>query len=179
MTFFGNTDLTTLDWLTKRMGQTEITVSDTSTSQNRANGESQQTGSTATEGSAAQEGLSQGANDMAPMNTVATVQGGQTFWELLLRRTARTIAPNWSRTSSNTSSTSTANSDSTTTSTSLSEGQTVNRRTQAVPLMSPQEIASFFDREEGRMIAFLGGYGPYAVARTPYFEDPMFKGLVG
>lgn len=45
--------------------------------------------------------------------------------------------------------------------------------------MSPQEIASFFDREEGRMIAFLGGYGPYAVARTPYFEDPMFMGLVG
>lgn len=178
MTFFGNTDLTTLDWLAKRMGQTEITVSDTSTSQNRTSGESQQTGSTATKGSAAQEGLSQGANDMAPMNTVATVQGGQTFWELLLRRTARTIAPNWSRTSSNSSSTSTATSESTTASSSISEGQTLNRRTQAVPLMSPQEIASFFDREEGRMIAFLGGYGPYVVTRTPYFQDERFAGFV-
>lgn len=179
LTFFGNVDLTTLDWLAKRMGQTEITVSDTSESHNRTSGESQQTGSSTTNGSAAQEGLSQGANDMAPMNTVATVQGGQNFWELLLRRTARTVAPNWSRTSSNTSSTSTAVSENTTTSTSVAEGQTLNRRTQAVPLMSPQEIATFFDREEGRMITFLGGYGPYVVTRTPYFEDPMFKGLAG
>ncbi len=112
---------------------------------------------------------------MAPMNEVATVQGGANLLDMLMRRTAKTIARNWGQSRSESRSETDGESENHTTSRSTAEGQTTNRRTQAVPLMSPQEIASYFDRDEGTMIAFLGGHGPYAVERTPYFKDSLFR----
>lgn len=175
LTFFGNTDLTTLDWLSKRMGQTEITIVDSSSSSTETKGNSEQKGRSRSTGKSEQDSSSEGASDMAPMNEVATVQGGTNLLDMLMRRTAKTIARNWGQSRSESRSETDGETENYTTSRSTAEGQTTNRRTQAVPLMSPQEIASFFDRDEGTLIAFLGGHGPYAVERTPYFKDPLFK----
>jgi type IV secretory pathway TraG/TraD family ATPase VirD4 len=43
--------------------------------------------------------------------------------------------------------------------------------------MTPDEIATHFDREAGKQIVFIGGRGPFAVWRTPYFEDEAFRTL--
>ena len=79
LTFFGNTDLTSLEWLSKRMGQTEVSISDSSVSETASKGASIQSGTSTTSGTTDQEGSSEGASDMAPMNEVATVQRGATL----------------------------------------------------------------------------------------------------
>jgi len=176
LTFFGNTDLTTLEWLTKRMGQTEITIVDTSTSRTQTQGTATQSGTSTSAGATSQEGASEGASDMAPMSEMATVHGGRSIMDMFLRRASKTVATNWGRSSSQSTSETNGTSHTDSESNSTAVGETTNRRTQAVPLMSAQEIASYFDRSEGRLIAFLGGYGPYAVTRTPYYEDAIFQG---
>lgn len=175
LTFFGNTDLTSLEWLSKRMGQAEVSISDSSVSETASTGSSVQRGTSTTSGTTDQEGSSEGASDMAPMNEVATVQSGATLLDTLFRRAAKTVARNWGQSRSHSTTSSEGTSETRSETTSSAKGKTVNARTQAVPLMSPQEIAAHFDREEGRMIVFLGGYGPFAVKRTPYFEDEMFE----
>ena len=43
--------------------------------------------------------------------------------------------------------------------------------------MTPDELARYFNRESGMAIAYVSGEGPFAIRRTPYFEDEMFDEL--
>lgn len=175
--FFANYDLTTLDWLSRRMGETEIIRETSGRSNSKSFGGSSTKGTSQSEGQSQSNTQSQSESDMAPLSKAATIQGGQSIMDVFSRHFKSPLAH--SRSASCTDGGSTQSTTSNSEATNSSESETESRTEQILKtrLMTPDEVASYFDRETGMSVAFIGGIGPFAIKRTPYFEDPMFKGL--
>ena len=174
---FANTDLTTLEWLSKRTGETEIIRENKGSSLSNSKGLSTAKGTSASEGSSNQYGQSTTQADMAPLSETATIQGGQSLWDVLSRRFQRSTAYSYGNSHNQGSSNQTSTSNTVTGNESETHGTSRQEQIIKTPLMTTDEIASYFDRDSGRAISFIGGHGPYAIHRTPYFEDEQFKGL--
>lgn len=175
--FFANYDLTTLDWLSRRMGETEIIRETSGRSTAKSFGGSSTKGTSQSEGQSQSNSQSQSESDMAPLSKAATIQSGQSLMDVFSRRFKSPLAH--SQSASNTQGGSTQNTTSNSEATNSSESETESRTEQILKtrLMTPDEIASYFDRETGLSVAFIGGVGPFAIKRTPYFEDEMFRGM--
>lgn len=175
-TFFANNDLTTLEWLSKRMGHTEIIRETIGSSTSTSEGRSSTEGSSQTEGTTYSQGQSQSQSDMAPLSKTATIQGGGNIFDMFTRQMKSPVAHSASASRSDGGSTQESASSSKSTNSSESHTRTTGQQIIKTPLMNPDEIASRFDRETGLMVSFIGGYGPYVIQRTPYYSDPIFEG---
>jgi len=86
MTFFANSDLTTLEWLSKRMGETEIIRENEGRTMSESQGQAQSSSESQSQGSNYSDSNSQSTSDMAPLSETATRQGGQSLFEVFTRR---------------------------------------------------------------------------------------------
>lgn len=177
MTFFANSDLTTLEWLSKRMGETEVIRESKGSSESVQEGETTTTGESRSEGSTYQDTNSQQVSDMAPLSQTATIQGGHSLFDVFSRRFQQSSSHSQSQSRADGGSSQTSQSASTATSGSTTKGKSTSEQILKTPLMTTDEIASYFSRETGMAVSFISGVGPYAVKRTPYFDDPAFADL--
>lgn len=178
VTFFANSDLTTLEWLSKRMGETEVIRENKGSSTSETKGTSETNGTSQQEGESWTDSQSQTESDMAPLSQLATVQGGQSIFDVFTRRFEKSTAESYQTGRSEGASSQKSESHSIAESASTTNGRSRSEQLIKTNLMTVDEIAAHFARETGRMVAFVSGKGPYAVNRTPYFADKAFRGLV-
>jgi len=175
--FFANSDMTTLDWVSRRMGDVEIIRETTGRSAANSKGTSTTNGTSQSEGQSHSNTETQGQSDMAPLNRANVLQSGQTLMDIFAKRFKSSLANSFSRGHTKGGSTQSSQSTSEASNASESESTTTTEQILKTRLMSPDEFARHFDRETGLSVAFVGGNGPYVIKRTPYYSDPMFKGL--
>lgn len=122
---FGNTDLTTLEYISRRLGQAEImrTIPQYST----------QEGS-----SGSRVSLAHTVQAVMNPEQLASALGGQNR--------------------------------------GYSSGSSTSYSTNAVtvPLLTPQEVSTYFSRESGNLLALIAGAPPIRLKRIRYYDDPMF-----
>ena len=177
MTFFANSDLTTLEWLSKRAGETEVIRENKGSSESETAGTSTTNGASQQEGQSYSDSASQSVSDMAPLNQTATIQGEHSIFDVLTRRFQRSTSQSSSSSRTEGGSSQESRSQSTSESNSTTTGRSKSEQIIKTHLMTPDEIATHFARESGMMLAFISGKGPYAIRRTPYFEDEEFADL--
>lgn len=176
--FFGNTDLTTLEWLEKRMGQTQITITTEGSSVAEADGKSEGVTHAETKGSQKSAGRTEGHSKMAALSSVAARQGGEGLLDSLTRSGASDMSLSGGTSTSEALSASNSESKQTGTSKSTTQTRSLNQSAQVRPLCRVDEIARYFDRDTGLQVVFISGGHPLVLKRTPYDTDPQFTGLV-
>ena len=171
--FFANSDLTTLDWLSKRMGQIELIRETQGSSEASTTGLSRSQSHTESSGWSRSQGSTSGLSDMAELQALASRDGGSGLVPFLARSGAsgRGTSEGWSSSEGASGGTSQQQGDSSSSgsssTTSTSEG------IHQAALMTPDEIARFFDRRTGRQIVLIDSV-PVALARTNYDMDEAF-----
>ena len=177
MTFFANSDLTTLEWLSKRTGETEVIRENKGSSESETAGTSTTSGESQQEGQSYSDSASQSVSDMAPLSQTATIQGGHSIFDVFTRRFQQSTSQSSSNSRTEGGSSQESRSQSTSESNSTTKGRSKSEQIIKTHLMTPDEIATHFARESGMVMAFISGKGPYAIRRTPYFEDEEFADL--
>lgn len=177
MAFFANSDLTTLEWLSKRIGETEVIRESQGSSESKTIGTTETNGISQQEGQSYSDSSSQSVSDMAPLNQTATIQGGQSIFDVFTRRFQRSTSQTNQTSRSDGGSNQQSRSQSTAENSSTTKGRSKSEQIIKTHLMTPDEIATHFARESGMMVAFISGKGPYAVERTAYYEDDAFADL--
>ncbi|QGP81507.1 TraM recognition domain-containing protein (plasmid) [Sphingobium sp. CAP-1] len=175
--FFGNTDLTTLEWLEKRMGQTQITITTEGSSVAEADGKSEGITQAETKGTQKSAGKTEGHNQMAPLSSLTARQGGEGIIDSLTRSGASDVSVSGGTTTSEALSASNSESKQTGSSKSTTETRSLNQSAQVRPLCRVDEIARYFDRDTGLQVVFVSGGHPLVLKRTPYDTDPQFTAL--
>lgn len=150
--FFGNSDMTTLEYISKRLGETEFRqqTTGTSTSQSQSRSFSRSDSRSYSSGTSLSESFS-------PRTWFS---GGRT--------TGTSASSNFS--SGESTGVTHGTSDSTSSSVSQNESIAV------APLLRPDEVAKFFGRGTGRQLLFVAGAPPIVLGQTIYFRDPYFLG---
>lgn len=171
--FFANADMTTLEWLSKRMGQVEMIRETTGNSTSTTMSLSKSQGRTDQSGWSRSTGLSEGHSDMPDLQRLATRDGGNGLVPFLARAKASGTSTQAGRQTQEgaTGGESIQTGDSS--SSGTSDSATTNEGIHQAPLMSADEIARAFDRRTGRQIVIIDG-APHALMRTNYDQDPMF-----
>jgi len=175
--FFANNDMTTLEWISRRMGETEVIRETIGKTSSNSKGTSETNGNSQSEGQSHSNTQSHGQSDMAPLSKTATIQSGGSLMDVFTRHFKSPLSNSYSSGKTEGGSAQTTESRSEATNASESSSESINEQILKTRLMSPDEIARYFDRETGLLLAFIGGNGPFAIRRTPYHSDPMFKGL--
>ena len=132
--FFGNTDLTTLEWLSKRIGETQIELQTAGTSESTSEGTGTSEGVTQGTSRGQSTGTTNGQSDMAPLNAISARDAGNTMFGFFARRGASSIGTSESTSSSETVGSSGGTSSSTSTSDSRSLSRSINRALHLRPL---------------------------------------------
>lgn len=177
MTFFANSDLTTLEWLSKRIGETEIIRENAGQSQSQTEGQSSSNSESQSQGQSFSDSSSQSKSDMAPLSETATVEGGQSLFDVFNRRMKRSTANSQSQGRTEGGSQQSSQTNQQSENSSSTTGNSKSEQIYKTPLMTPDELARYFNRESGMAVVFVSGEGPFAIRRTPYFEDEMFDEL--
>jgi type IV secretion system protein VirD4 len=171
--FFANADMTTLDWLSKRMGQVEVIRETRGTSDSTTTSLSKSQGRTETSGWSQTSGTSDGVSEMPDLSRIAARDGGSSLLPFL----ARTNASGTGQSSGTSQQQGASGGESVQTGDGSSSGTsasaTVSEAIHHVALMSPDEIAWAFDRKTGRQIVFLNGL-PVTLIRTNFDTDETF-----
>jgi type IV secretion system protein VirD4 len=175
--FFGNTDLTTLEWLEKRMGQTQVTLATEGSSTSEAKGTSTGTTNSETKGSQKSAGRTEGHSQMAPLSALTARQGGQSLLDAITRSGASDTSLSGGTSVSEALSASNSEAKQSGTSETTTESRSISRSVQLRPLCRVDEIARYFDRATGLQVVFISGGHPLALERTPYDSDPQFAGM--
>ena len=168
--FFANADLTTLDWLSKRLGEVELiretrgTSTSTTTSLSKSQGRTEQTGWSRS------TGLSEGQSDMAELQRLATRDGGSGLVPFLSRAAASGTGHSQGRSAQDGTSGGESLQSGDSSSSGTSDSATVNEGIHHTPLMKPDEIARAFDRRTRRQIIFLDSE-PVVLKRSNYDEE--------
>lgn len=172
--FFANADLTTLDWLSKRLGQVELIRETRGTSNATTTQISRSQGRTETSGWSEANGTSQGLSEMPDLSRLAAREGGSGFLPYLARSGASGTghSEGVSTQKGVSGGESVQHGDSSSTGSSVTE--TANEGIHKTPLLNPDEIARLFDRKTGRQIVFLDSL-PTALWRTNWDQDPAFS----
>lgn len=153
--FFANSDMTTLEWVSKRLGQCEV-IRETAGSSNSTTtslGKSQ--GRTEQSGWSRQTGLNEGQSGMAELSRIATQNGGGGLVPFLSRAGASGTQHSEGRSESSGQSGGESIHTGDSASSGTSATDTRNEGIHLAPLMSPDEIARAFDRQKARQIVFL------------------------
>ena len=157
MQFFANSDMTTLEWLSKRLGQTEVIRETRSTSTSQTTSKSLSQSRTENTGWSTSSGQTRGQSDMAELQSMATREGGQGLMPFIARAGASGAGHSISQSAQEgrTGGESQQRGDST----SAGESRTENssETVHQTELMAPVELAAYFDREQNRQVVILGG----------------------
>lgn len=175
--FFGNTDLTTLEWISKRMGEAQVVVETKGSSSQTSTGTGTSTTDGETHGQSRSEGANDGKSQMAALSSLQGRQGGEGLMSMFTRSGASDVSHSTGKSITTGLSAQASTSKGTSTSTSESETVSLNRTAHARPLMRVDEIAKAFDRATGLQLVFIGGDRPLVTRRSHYYDDPQFLGL--
>ena len=171
--FFANADLTTLDWLSKRMGMVELIRETRGSSEATTAGLSRSQSQTKSGGWSRSNGTTTGLSDMAELQSIAARDGGTGLVPFLARAGASGRGTSEGRSDSEGvsggTSQQTGDSSSSGTSSTASTSQGIHQ----AALMTPDEIARLFDRRTGMQVALIDGL-PVALARTNHDDDDFF-----
>jgi type IV secretion system protein VirD4 len=157
--FFANADMTTLEWISKRLGKVEVVKEmagksiSTTTSLSSSQSQTENTGwSTAS-------GTSEGQSDMAELQSLAARDGGSGLVPFLARSSASVVGHSSGRSVQKGQSGGSSQQRGESSSSGTSDTSTQNEGIHIVPLMTPDEISRIFDRESGICISFIKGIG--------------------
>ncbi|WP_066703578.1 type IV secretory system conjugative DNA transfer family protein [Sphingobium amiense] len=153
--FFANSDMTTLDWLSKRLGQIEVQRATTGTSEAKSSQISKSQSRTENSGWSRSQGQTAGSSEMPGLSQVAARDGGSGLVPFLARSGASGTGQSVSSSAQQgeTGGQSVQQGDSSSSGTTATETRNVGIHHTA--LMNPDEIARLFDRSTGRQIVFL------------------------
>lgn len=173
--FFANTDLTTLEWLSKRIGQVEVIRETVTKSVSDAKGtnrsRSQSNSSSWNVGNSTNDGTSQ----MAGLQQIQAREGGSGLVGWLSRGEASPISLSQGKTEQQGQGGGTALQEGVGASSTRSGSKGRNEGIHLAPLMTLDEIGRHFDRAGGLQMVLIDG-APVALRRTPYDLDPQFEG---
>lgn len=153
--FFANSDMTTLDWLSKRLGQIEVLRETSGTSEATSSQVSKSQSRTDNSGWSRSQGQTAGSSEMPGLSQVAARDGGSGLVPFLARSGASPTGQSVSNSAQQgeTGGQSVQQGDSSSSGTTATE--TRNKGIHHTALMNPDEIARLFDRSTGRQIVFL------------------------
>jgi type IV secretion system protein VirD4 len=153
--FFANADMTTLEWISKRLGQTEVmreTVGaseTTNTSTSRSQSRSEQNGWSRS------SGTTEGSQQMADLSRIATQDGGAGLVPFLSRANANSSSLSEGRSYQDGQSGGETIQNGDSVSSGSSATATRNEGIHLTALMAPDEIARLFDRSGQRQLVFI------------------------
>lgn len=171
--FFANADLTTLDWLSKRMGQIELVRETRGSSSARTTQMSRSQSRTESAGWTESNGTSQGQSEMPDLSRLAARDGGSGLLPFIARSSASGTGHSEGVTNQKGVSGGESIQHGDSSSSGSSETDTINQGLHRTPLLNPDEIARLFDRQTKRQIVFINSL-PVALWRTNWDEDAMF-----
>jgi type IV secretion system protein VirD4 len=163
--FFANADMTTLDWLSKRLGQTEVIRETTGSSDATTTGISRSQSRTETSGWSRSTGTNEGQSAMADLSRIATQDGGNGLVPFLARAGASGIGHSEGRSAQEGQSGGESQQQGDSASSGSSTTATRNEGIHLTPLMTPDEIARAFDRKTLRQVVLIDGT-PAMLGRT-------------
>lgn len=172
--FFANADMTTLDWLSKRMGNVELIRETRGGSSGTTTQISKSQGRTETAGWTESNGSSQGQSEMPDLSRLAARDGGSGLMTFLARTGASGTGRNEGVTNQKGVSGGESLQHGDSSSSGSSATETMNEGIHHTPLLNPDEIARLFDRSTGRQIVFLDSQS-VLLRRTNYDVDEMFR----
>lgn len=170
--FFANSDMTTLEWLSKRLGQIELIRETRGKSDARTTQISKSQGITETKGWSQSNGTSLGQSEMPDLSRLAARDGGSGLVPFLARSTASGTghSEGLSHQEGISGGESVQHGDSSSSGTSATE--TLNEGIHHTPLLNADEIARLFDRSTQRQIVFIDNT-PVALMRMNWDEDEL------
>jgi len=159
--------MTTLEWLSKRLGQVEVIreTAGSSKSTTLSNGLSQS--ETESSGWSASNGASEGQSDMAELQSLAARDGGSGLVPFLARAGASGVGISTGRSSQDGLSGGASQQRGESSSSGTSDTTTQTESIHLAALMMPDEISTAFDRKTGRQIALLDSL-PVVLLRASY-----------
>lgn len=173
--FFANTDLTTLEWLSKRIGQVEVIRETVTKSVSTAKGTTRSRSQSNSSGWSTSNTTGGGASQMADLQQVQAREGGSGLFGLIMRGGASPVSLSHNKSEGQGATGGTTYQDGAGASSTRSGSKGRNEGIHLAPLMTLDEIGRHFDRGSGLQIVLLDG-APVALRRTPYDSDPQFKG---
>jgi type IV secretion system protein VirD4 len=168
--FFANSDMTTLDWLSKRIGQIEIIRETNGRSDATSTQISKSQSKTDSSGWSRSTGQSVGQSEMPDLSQIAARDGGSGIVPFLARSSASGVGQNISASSQDGQSGGESVQQGDSSSSGASSTKTRNEGLHRTPLMNPDEIARLFDRKTGRQIVFIDNV-PVTLLRTNWDES--------
>jgi type IV secretion system protein VirD4 len=150
--FFANSDMTTLEWLSKRLGQTEVIRDTRGSSEASTASTSKSQSRTEQNGWTRSNGMTKGQQSMADLSRLATQDGGSGLVPFLARSTASDVAHSQGQSSQEGQSGGESVQQGDSVSSGTSRTDTQNEGIHLTPLMTPDEIARLMARETRRQI---------------------------
>ncbi len=169
--FFANTDLTTLEWLSKCMGQVELLRETSGSSESTTSSLSKSQSMTEQSGWSRSQSTTEGRSDMPELQTVAARDGSAGLVPFIARAGASGAGHSQSRGDQLGQSGNESRQTGDSASSGSSETATVTQSIHQAPLMTPDEIAWHFDRKRGRQIVFIDSR-PGALTRVDGTKCP-------
>lgn len=165
--FFANTDLTTLEWLSKRVGQVELLRETSGSSESTTSSLSKTRSRTEQSGWSRGQSTTEGRSDMAELQSVAARDGGTGLVPFIARAGASGAGHSQGHSDQAGQSGGESRQNGDSASSGSSQSATVTQSLHQAPLMTPDEIARHFDRKTGRQIVFIDSQ-PVALNRINY-----------
>jgi len=171
--FFANADLTTLEWISKRLGQVEVIRETAGRSESASTQISKSQGRTETSGWSRSNGQSLGQSEMPGLSQVAARDGGSGLVPFLARSNASGVGQNASTSlqEGQTGGESVQQGDSS--SSGSSQSETTTESIHLAALLNPDEIARLFDRTRQRQLVFIDNE-PVILSRLNW-DDISFR----
>jgi type IV secretion system protein VirD4 len=154
--FFANTDMTTLEWLSKRLGQTEVIRETRGSSEATTTSTSKSQSRTEQSGWSRSTGTSEGQSAMADLSRISTQDGGSGLVPFLARAGASGIGHSEGRSNQEGQSGGESQQQGNSVSSGSSVTDTRNDGIHLTPLMTPDEIAKTFDRSSRNHLVLIG-----------------------
>lgn len=153
--FFANSDMTTLEWISKRLGQIELIRETKGQSSSLSTQVSKSQGRTETSGWSRSTGKSEGRSEMPDLSQIAARDGGSGLVPYMARSNASGTGQNVSASIQDGQSGGESIQHGDSASSGNSESQTTTESIHRTPLLNPDEIARLLDRSTARQLVFL------------------------
>lgn len=173
LSFFANSDMTTLEWLSKRMGDVELLRETDGASEAISTQTNKSQGRTETAGWSRSKGVSSGQSEMPVLSQVSARDGGSGLVPFMARAGASAVGANVTESMQEGQSGGESIQHSEGASSGKTQTTTRNQSLHKAALMNPDEISRLFDRMTGRQIVLLNN-APVALLRTNWDEDDAF-----
>lgn len=153
--FFANSDMTTLEWLSKRLGQVEVLRETHGSSDAATTGTSKSQSMTKQSGWTRSSGTTEGQQSMAELSRRATQDGGSGLVPFLARASASDVSHSQGRSAQEGQSGGESAQQGDSVSSGTSRTETQNEGIHLTPLMTPDEIARIFSRGTKRQVVVM------------------------